>query len=194
MADTNAGMAPSGSAPRHAKRELVAGRACGDCTLCCKVAAVEDFGKPNGAWCPHCAKGKRCTIYEARPQSCRDFYCQWMLEKSLGPEWKPDTAKFAMVRARGRLTALVDPGFPSAWRRSPYYENLQRWSEETRRRLPAIYIVDVLIGARSIVILPDREVDLGIIGADEMIMVSQAIGEPSGVDISKVRRGPDASV
>ena len=193
MADIKPNIAPSGAAAEsasHAKREPVAGRACGSCTMCCKVAAVEELGKPNGTWCPHCVKAKRCSIYESRPQSCRDFYCNWMLEASLGPEWKPETAKFALVRSDGghRLAVLVDPGFPSAWRRSPYYENLRHWSAETRRSLPTIWIVNVLIGARSIVILPDREVDLGIVGADEMIVVSQAANELSGVDISKVKR------
>src|SRR4051812_14872278 len=54
---------------------MVAGRECGTCTLCCKVAAVEELNKPNGVWCSHCLSGKRCTIYDQRPQSCRSFYC-----------------------------------------------------------------------------------------------------------------------
>src|SRR5690348_640573 len=77
---------------------LVAGRQCGTCTLCCKVAAVDEISKPNGVWCRHCTKGRRCSVYEVRPLSCRSFYCQWMLERSLGPEWKPERAKFALVR------------------------------------------------------------------------------------------------
>ena len=135
---------------------VVAGRECGTCTLCCKVAAVEEVDKPNGVWCSHCVPGKRCTVYDQRPASCRSFYCQWMVEKGLGPEWKPERAKFALVRTEGgrRLTALVDPGFPSAWRRAPYYENLKQWAVEAARRAPEVYLVDVLNGHRSIVICP----------------------------------------
>jgi len=32
-----------------------------------------------------------------------------------------------------------------------------------------VYLVDVLIGTRSIVILPDRDIDLGTLGPDESI-------------------------
>jgi Fe-S-cluster containining protein len=172
--------------PETKDRVIVAGRECGTCTLCCKVAAVEEVGKPNGAWCQHCLKGQRCTIYPSRPQSCRSFYCQWMLEKGLGPEWKPERAKFALVKTeRGRrLTALVDPGFPTAWRRSPYYENLKRWSQETVRRMPEVFLVDVLIGAHSIVVLPDREIDLGNLAVDEMIEIRQVRGR---IEAFKVR-------
>jgi hypothetical protein len=150
---------------------VVAGRECGTCTLCCKVAAVEELSKRNGVWCHHCQKGQRCTVYDKRPPSCRSFYCQWMLQPRLGSEWKPERAKFALVRTESgrRLTALVDPGFPSAWRRSPYYEALKRWAAEAAARFPEVYLVDVLIGLRSIVILPDREIELGVLGSDDRI-------------------------
>lgn len=168
---------------------VVVGRQCGSCTLCCKVAAVEEVKKPNGVWCPHCARG-RCTIYEQRPTSCRRFYCQWMVEKGLGPEWKPERAKFALVKTEAgrRLTALVDPGFPSAWRRSPYYENLKQWSAETVRRLPEVYLVDVLIGSRSIVVLPDRDVEVGILQHDEAIRVAHS-NTPTGqvIEVTKIK-------
>ena len=168
---------------------VVVGRQCGTCTLCCKVAAVEEFKKPNGVWCPHCARGS-CTIYERRPPSCRSFYCQWMVEKGLGPEWKPERAKFALVKTESgrRLTALVDPGFPGAWRRSPYYENLKHWSAETVRRLPEMYLVDVLIGSRSIVILPDRDVEMGALQHDEVIRVAYK-NTPTGqmIEVTKIK-------
>jgi Fe-S-cluster containining protein len=179
-----AGLPPVGS-------RVVAGRDCGTCTLCCKVAAVEEVFKPNGVWCSHCVKGKGCTIYDQRPASCRSFYCQWMLDKTFGPEWKPERAKFAMVKSEGgrRLTALVDPGFPSAWRRSPYYENLKQWAADAVRKLPDLYFVDVLIGAHAIVILPDRDVDLGILGPDEMIQFGYKMnGTERVAEVRKVPR------
>lgn len=170
---------------------VVAGRECGSCTLCCKVAAVEEVNKPNGVWCPHCVSGKRCTIYDQRPPSCRSFYCQWMVEKGLGLEWKPERAKFALVKTEDgrRLTALVDPGFPSAWRRSPYYENLKRWAVQAARRAPEIYLVDVLIGQRSIVILPDRDVEVGVLAYDEVIRLAYK-NTPTGqlTEVSVIKR------
>lgn len=54
-------------------------RPCGGCTLCCKVLQVPSIEKTEGAWCPHCDKGRGCTVYEKRPQECRDFSCLWRL-------------------------------------------------------------------------------------------------------------------
>jgi Fe-S-cluster containining protein len=170
---------------------VVEGRECGTCTLCCKVAAVEEMEKPNGVWCSHCVAGKRCTIYDQRPPSCRTFYCQWMLEKGLGPEWKPERAKFALVKTEGgkRISALVDPGFPSAWRHSPYYENLKHWAAEAARRLPDIYLVDVIIGQRNIVILPDREVELGVLEHDEALSLTcKNTATGPMIEVCKIKR------
>ncbi len=162
------------SNPRAAAIEkVVPGRACGTCTLCCKVVGVLEIAKPAGLWCPHCVGGKRCAIYDARYASCRSFFCQWMLEKGLGPEWKPQRAKFVLVKTEGgrHLTACVDPRYPSAWRRSPYYENLKQWAIEGARRLPDLHLVNVLIASHCIVILPDREVEIGALAQDEGIQM-----------------------
>ncbi|MGM4958232.1 hypothetical protein ACT4MK_23450 [Bradyrhizobium barranii] len=42
-------------------------RACGDCTLCCKVMAIEALAKLAGSWCRHCKPGQGCAIYAERP-------------------------------------------------------------------------------------------------------------------------------
>lgn len=167
--------------------KTVPGRACGTCTLCCKAVGVLEIAKPSGVWCPHCVSGKGCTIYESRFASCRTFYCQWMLVKGLGPEWKPDRAKFVLVKTEGgrHLSACVDPGYPSAWRRSPYYENLKQWAVEGIQRSPDLHIVDAKIGDRHIVILPDRDVDIGVLAPDEMIELSAA---GAGFEARKVKR------
>jgi hypothetical protein len=172
-----------------ANARVVPGRACGTCTLCCKAVGVVEIAKPGGVWCQHCVSGKRCTIYEARFSSCRIFYCEWMTQKALGPEWKPDRAKFVLVNTDSyrHLTACVDPGYPSAWRRAPYYEQLRQWASEGMQRFPDLHIVNAMIGTRCIVILPDREVDIGDLGSDEMIELS-AVG--AGFEVRKVKRPP----
>jgi hypothetical protein len=166
---------------------IVAGRDCGTCTLCCKVVAVEEVAKPNGVWCRHCVAGKRCTIYASRPQSCREFYCQWMMEKGLGPEWKPERAKFALVvNAGGHITAFCDPGLPGAWRKSPYYETMKRWAAEGVRANPT-RIVMVRTGLRGMVVLPDREVDIGTVGPGESIRLE---GKQDGsIEVHKLKTG-----
>ena len=124
------------------------------------------------------------------------FTCQWMLAPDLGPEWKPDRAKFAMLKSAGgrHLTVFADPGNPWAWRRPPYYENIRRWAVQGVRNTADLHLVDVMIGPRCIVILPDREVEIGHLGADEMIHLA-ARNTPAGVviDASKIKRAPVAA-
>ena len=170
---------------------VVAGRECGTCTLCCKVAAVEEFDKPNGVWCSHCVSGKRCTTYDTRPSSCRDFYCQWRVEQRLGAEWKPDRAKFALIKTMGgqRVTALVDPGYPTAWRRSPYYETFKQWAVQGTRRAPDMYMVDVRIGQRCIVILPDRDVDMGTLEPDDALRLAcKDTASGQAIEVTKIKQ------
>ena len=183
--DTSTGSAAATDAAARALARVVPGKACGSCTLCCKVIAVEDFNKPPGVWCVHCVRGKGCGIYETRPAECRTFFCEWMVEKGLGLEWKPERAKFALVTGEGgHLTAFVDPGFPGAWRAAPYFETFKRWSLEGARAAPP-RIVTVRIGTRVIVILPDREIDVGHVGPDESV---QLVPGPRGIEARKIRR------
>jgi len=176
---------PDTSAAPPAAR-VVPGRACGTCTLCCKLIAVTDLAKPPGEWCPHCVRGKGCGIYPTRPTECRTFFCHWMLEKGLTPDWKPEKARFALVTsAGGHMTAFVDPGFPTAWRKAPYFETLKRWSLEGARATPA-RIVTVRIGTRAIVVLPDREIDAGHVGPDDSLRLETGPG--GRIEVRKVAR------
>jgi len=71
-------------------------RQCGSCSLCCKLLPIAksdvfDFEKAAGEWCSHCAPGLGgCTIYDTRPQGCRNYKCEW-LKGNLPEALKPDT-------------------------------------------------------------------------------------------------------
>jgi hypothetical protein len=145
--------------------------------LCCKTIAVDELAKPSGQWCSHCERSGGCGIYDTRPAGCREFYCEWMLSAQLGPEWKPDKAKFVLgVTENGHLSVGVDPGFPTAWRRAPYYDTLRQWARELAHspwaKWPA---VDVWIGMRCILILPDGETDLGVVRQGEEIVIDRTM-------------------
>src|SRR5260370_30581721 len=75
---------------------IVPGRACGECSLCCKLIRVDAFAKAPGIWCAHCAPGSGCTIYDSRPAECRDFYCAWMVSPNLREEWRPSPCKLVL--------------------------------------------------------------------------------------------------
>ena len=151
---------------------VVPGRACGTCTLCCKVLDIAALEKPTGKWCSHCTQGNGCGIHAMRPVVCRGFYCEWMIAKGLGPEWKPERSKFLLSKADDgqRLTAHIDPGYPSAWRASPYYQNFKIWASEGGKRSP-MQMIAVMVGNRVTVVLPDRDVEFGILEPGERLQL-----------------------
>jgi hypothetical protein len=150
---------------------IVAGRSCGECSLCCKLPQIVELDKPEGVWCRHCAPGRgRCLIYETRPEPCRAFHCSWLINAEIGPEWRPLTAKMVVYfeKSVSRLSIRVMPEHPDAWRREPYYSQIKRWS------LPAVEArqqVVVYIRRRVIVILPDKDVDFGDVELGDQIWV-----------------------
>lgn len=165
---------------------VVPGRECGTCMLCCKVQAIEELGKLPGVWCQHIKRGVGCGIYDTRPSECRRYYCHWMVDAKLPDEWKPDRAKFTLVvNASGHVTAFVDSGMPGAWRQSPYYETFKRWAAEGVRARPP-RVVMIRVGTRGMVLLPDREVDIGTVGPNESIRLD---GKPDGsIEVHKFKR------
>lgn len=158
---------------------MTTGRSCGECSLCCKLAQVDELDKPSGVWCRHCAPGRGgCTIYETRPAVCRSWHCSWILDASLGPEWRPLTCKMILFFEKGgsRLCVRVEPTHADVWRREPYYGQLKRWSHGAvaARRQIVVYIKK-----RVIVILPDKDVDFGDVELGEQIWVG-AQDTPAG--------------
>lgn len=155
--------------------KVVSGRRCGSCALCCKVLDIPELQKPSGEWCKHVTPGHGCARHAERPFACRAFYCEWIVAKGLGPEWKPDKARFVLVKRGRRLTAHVDRGFPGAWQKTPYYENFKMWAADGARQDP-MQRVDVMIGERLIVVLPDRDVDLGTVAEGGQVLIERQLG------------------
>jgi hypothetical protein len=165
----------------------VPGRSCGACTLCCKVMGIVALGKPMGVWCRHCSESG-CTIYGERPRDCRVFYCAWLATAALGEEWRPDRSKLVLAYELGgaRIAAYVDPDHPDAWRREPFYSALKQWA-----RAPApVRQVVACLGRHTVAILPDRDVDLGIVGPEELIVTLER-RSADGVTIEAVKMHKD---
>ncbi|MFD2649803.1 hypothetical protein ACFSX5_18605 [Devosia albogilva] len=72
----------------------LADRSCGDCTACCEFIPIRspELDKPSNTLCPHCLRGRGCTVYEVRPQPCRGWYCGWFFLADLGSEWHPSSS------------------------------------------------------------------------------------------------------
>ncbi len=160
---------PYGAAP---------GRACGACTLCCKVYALPELAKPPGAWCRHCSPGKGCKIHDALPDQCRLFNCLWMTDGGMPDEWRPDHARFVLsiFPANGFIYGQVDPGSPAAWRRQPYYDGLKRMA---RTLIGERRHVIMFVGDEATLVMPDEALPLGRMTADDQFRIEQAFG-PGG--------------
>ncbi len=143
------------------------GRECGDCTLCCKVMAIEQLAKPVSAWCPHCKPGHGCRIYPERPDECHSFNCMWLVNDRLDERWRPSKSKLVLTTSDDGIEVRCDPGFPDAWRKEPFRSEIREWAVSGETHDVTVVVV---IGQRMILVTPDREFDLGIVGPDQRIV------------------------
>lgn len=103
--------------------DIVKGRTCGDCTLCCNVFEIEEepFTKPANEWCKYCKPGQGCGVYEERPRTCSGFKCMWLMGTGL-EEDRPDKLGVVLTVLSFDdgtpywIRANVDPDKPDAWK------------------------------------------------------------------------------
>lgn len=154
--------------------DIVSGRGCGHCTLCCKLLEVKETASPRGEWCRHCEVGVGCKVYAERPSECRDFNCGYLAWSAAGEHWYPARCKMIIVLDHdgGRLAIHVDPGRPNIWREKPFYTDIKEWARRTASRSTQVV---VCVAERHIVILPDSDVDLGVLADDERIVTGQVM-------------------
>ena len=168
----------------EASGQAATGRACGPCTLCCKVYDVPEAASPMGRWCGHCEPGRGCRIWETRPAQCRAFDCNWIKMNWLGEEWRPDRSKFVFTidPASGNLMFQVDPGSPDAWRREPYYSQIRRWSAEglARGRCALAFV-----NKTATLVLPDEDRRLGELGPRDRVSIAPGSDGRIAVEVKR---------
>jgi hypothetical protein len=145
---------------------LTLARTCDGCTLCCRVLEAATLNKPMGVLCDKCIVGTGCGIHETRPDECRTYHCAWLIDGSLGPEWRPELAHIIIsydLDGR-RLNANADPLYPGAWRHEPYFSQLKAWAGDALPRNGQVWAFD---GHHAFVILPQGPVDMGVMGEDD---------------------------
>jgi len=142
-------------------------RTCGDCTLCCKVMAIEALAKPAGRWCRHCKPGHGCLVYETRPAECRAFNCLWLVDERFGAHWKPARSKLVVTASEDGLEIRCDPGLPGAWRNEPFHGEIRNLAAAGEAHDVSVLVI---AGERMILVTSKREFDLGVVGSDERIV------------------------
>ena len=95
-----AGLSPLRDTPVARKglaleQQLVAGRACGSCNVCCVALTIDEpaLRKAQGYRCRNAKLDNSCSIYESRPKTCRAFYCGWRLLRWVRDSLRPDLSK-----------------------------------------------------------------------------------------------------
>ena len=151
--------------------------------------AIEALEKPKGKWCPHCQAGIGCSIYETRPAECQTFHCGYLFDAGLGAEWKPSTCKIVLVfeTEANRLVAQVDPSRADVWRQEPFFAALKGWSANAQRNGGQVLVA---IGQRTFAILPDREIDLGLVDKSKVV-VTTSRATPQGPRLEVVALSTD---
>jgi Fe-S-cluster containining protein len=81
------------------------------CGACCVAPDIAALDKPLGLVCPHLGPDHRCTVYERRPQVCRDYQPDELCERIAAPTLEERvqnylahfelTAEAAQARASG---------------------------------------------------------------------------------------------
>jgi hypothetical protein len=97
----------------------------------------------------------------------------------------PPRAKIVVVLSSdgNRIVARVDPERPGAWKRPPYYGKLKEWA---RRAVGCGGQVLVCVGKRTFVIFPDRDIDVGEVEDDDVV-ISAAVPNPTGLTYETYR-------
>lgn len=91
----------------------------------------------------------------------------WRVNGALEENWKPTKSKLVLTTSEDGIEIRCDPGFPDAWRKEPYHCDIREWAVSGERNDVTIVVV---VGQRMILVTPDQDFDLGIVGPDERIV------------------------
>ncbi len=76
------------------ERDLVPGRDCGPCNVCCVALTIDDpqMQKVQGYRCRNTRPDHGCAIYAQRPHTCSAFNCGWRQLKWIRETMRPDVS------------------------------------------------------------------------------------------------------
>ena len=102
--------------------------------MCCTALEIPELNKAAGPACPNCLATGGCAIYASRPQVCRDFECEWLTDRTLSPQLRPDRVGTILMEAddTDEYRAVSAPGRPLAWRHPMVFAHLVRVAKSGR--------------------------------------------------------------
>ena len=98
--------------------------------------------------------------------SAEAFSCRWLVDDQMDQHWRPNKSKLDLTTSEDEIEIRCELAF-DAWRKEPFRSEIRQWavSDETLDMT-----VVVMSGQKLILVTPDREFDLGVVGPDERIV------------------------
>ena len=85
------------------------------------------------------------------------------------------------------MLVMVDPARPLAWKMQPYYGRMKEWSARAFKEDKRIV---VMVLGEATVLLPDRDLPIGVLGPDDEIVLSR---QGNGYFAERRRKPPGAA-
>ncbi len=79
--------------------------ACTQCGACCVAPDIAALDKPLGLRCPHLTADNLCSVYDRRPQICRDYRADELCQRIAAPTLEERVEKYL---AHFELTAEAE--------------------------------------------------------------------------------------
>jgi hypothetical protein len=89
------------------------------------------------------------------------------MDDRLGQHWKPNKSRLVLTTSQDGIEIRCDPGFPDAWRREPYRGQIHTWAVSGESHDVTVVVI---AGERIMLVTPEREFDLGVVGVDKRIV------------------------
>ena len=142
------------------------GRVCGDCSLCCFLPDIQEADKSKTGWCRHCRPGRGgCSIYETRPNQCREYACTWLSSPDMPDYWRPTASRMVVdfnERDEGNVMRIwVHPNYPNRWREEPFWSDIGRQARVGLEGTPKYETIIVYQREWKWLVLPDKVVPYG---------------------------------
>jgi hypothetical protein len=90
-----------------------------------------------------------------------------LVDDQLDRHWKPNKSKLVLTTSEDGIEIRCDPGFPDAWRKEPFRSEIRGWAVSGETLDMTVVVIS---GQKLILVTPEREFDLGVVGPDERIV------------------------
>jgi len=97
---------------------------CTCCGACCVAPDIAALDKPLGLRCPHLGPDNLCTVYERRPQVCRDYAADQVCQLIEAPTLEERVHKYLALFGLAEEAQAVSRGGCSSMRAARRIEAL----------------------------------------------------------------------